>query len=178
MEKLVQGPLTKSNRRKRRAVLRLEHKLEVINQLEKGLSERAVAQIFNVSRSQIHRISGRRNEVRAFSKQKIFQPSAKHLANTARYPELENAVFEWFSEMSDQSEYRKAMPLTRSIIVERALCEAKRLGIDKFYASNGWYRNWKKRFCIPDTVQPGNEAGNIWQMVYFWRIFAVLKNLL
>ena len=146
---------------KSKEFLTLEQKLEVLKQLDRGLSERAVAFNFKVSRSQINRIRANRVKIERFIQEKIFQPNVKVLKNAAHHPELDSAVFKWFCEMRSPVNRRKPLPISRAIIQARALLEASRRNIDNFQASDGWFRNWRRRFNVGPSVKLHGEAGDV-----------------
>ena len=159
------SPITKlknlSQPRKRRNLLSLECKMQVVQMLKEGLSERTIAASVGVSKSQIHRISASKEELTKISEEKIFQPSAKVMANLSHHQELDKLVFQWFCQMRNPRGRLKPLPLSRGLIQARALHEAKLKGIANFKASDGWFLNWRKRFGIGKSLKLHGEAADV-----------------
>lgn len=87
--------------------------------------------------------------------------TSKIIVNMAKYPEIDRAVLQWFNEMRQPSFRCKPMPLSRSHIQARALSEAKRLNLNEFVASDGWFQNWRKKHGIGKSVRLYGEAGDV-----------------
>ena len=86
---------------------------------------------------------------------------AKRTAKEAKYPEIDAAVLKWFSEMRSPIHRCKPLPVSRAHIQARALHEAKLRNILNFKASDGWFRNWRKRLSINKSVRLSGEAGDV-----------------
>jgi hypothetical protein len=54
------------------------------------------------------------------SEKKVFQPSAKIMANLSKNQELDKAVLQWFNEMRNPRGRLKPLSLSRAIIQARA----------------------------------------------------------
>lgn len=111
-----------------------------------------------VSKSQVHRIIARSDELVTFSNKKTFQPDAKRMKNEGRHPELDQTVFDWFDEIRNG---RDPMSLSRAHIQARAQREARLRNILDFKASDGWFRNWRKRFGVGVSMKLHGEAGDV-----------------
>lgn len=59
------------------------------------------------------------------------------------------------------SDGSKPLPVLRLNIQERARTEAMLRGIENFKASDGWFRNWKRRFNIGCHIRLYGEAGDV-----------------
>ncbi len=79
----------------------------------------------------------------------------------ASYPELDQAVYDWFLEIQHPFGKCKPLPLSRSVIQARAKKEAEDRGIITFQASNGWFRGWLWRFEIGKSVRLNGGAGDL-----------------
>jgi hypothetical protein len=95
------------------------------------------------------------------SEKNVFQPSAKIMANLSKNQELDKAVLQWFNEMRNPRGRLKPLSLSRAIIQARALHEAKLRGIADFKASDGWFRNWRKRYGIGKSLRLHGEAADV-----------------
>ena len=161
MGKTTRTSLTARPSVKNKEFLTLEQRIEVLKQIDAGLSERVLAVKFGVSRSQINRIRASRSKLEKAHQEETFQPAAKVIGNFAHHPELDSAVFRWFCEMRNPSNRRKPLPISRSVIQTRAIHEANRLKISDFRASDGWFRNWRKRYGVGPSVKLHGEAGDV-----------------
>lgn len=93
--------------RKTRSILTLENKLKVIQLLKENKSERCVAEIMGVSRSQTNRIRISKEKIENFYQNKVFQPLAKVMVNRSLNADLDKAVHNWFREMRNPLGRRK-----------------------------------------------------------------------
>ena len=98
-----------------------------------------------VSGSQINRISISKEKIENFYQDKVFQPVAKVMANRSMNADLDKAMHNWFREMRNPLGRRKPLSFSRAIIQARALHEEKKIGLSEFKASDGWFRNWRRR---------------------------------
>jgi hypothetical protein len=160
MSKLVNPPTFKKPR-KIRETLTLENKLNVIELPNENKSERCVAQLMGVSLSQVNRIGKSREKIERFSKEKVFQPTAKVMANRSLIADLDDSIYNWFREMRNPLGRRKPLSLSRAVIQARALHEAKKIGLIEFKASDGWFRNWRRRYGIGPSIRLFGEAGDV-----------------
>ena len=104
----------------------LENKFKAIKLLKENNSERCVAEIMGVSRSQINRISISKEKIENFYQDKVFQPVAKVMANRSLNADLDKAVHNWFREMTNPLGRRKPLSLSRAIIQARVYMKQKR----------------------------------------------------
>lgn len=89
-----------------------------------------------------------------------FKLTAKKFGDQAANPELDKTVFNSFQEMRNPSFKCKPLPISRLHIQERARLEARRMNLHEFSASDGWFRNWRKRNDIGRSVRLWGEAGD------------------
>nr|CAH0104760.1 unnamed protein product [Daphnia galeata] len=150
-----------STLRKTLSTLTLENKFKAIQLIKEKKSERCVAEIMGDSRSQISRISISKEKIENFYQDKVFQPVAKVMANRSVNADLDKAVHNWFREMRNPLGNRKPLSLSRAIIQARALHEAKKIGLTEFKASDGWFRNWRRRNGIGPSLRLFVEAGDV-----------------
>ena len=147
--------------RQSRKSLSLKDKTKVIGLLKDKKSEREIATLFGVSKSQIHRLSVNKENIQKCYDDNLFVESKKRLANESRHPELDNSVLQWFKEMRNPTSKCKPLSLSRTHIQARAVHEAKLRGILNFKASDGWFRNWRKRCLIGPSLRLFGEADDV-----------------
>lgn len=158
------GKVTKH--RKSRYVLTLEDKMKVIQLLREKKSERVIveelaSQNIFISKSQVHSISATRDAITKLFETKEFRADAKVLKSRVAFPELNQAVYEWFLQMRNPGHGCKPLPISRAIIQQRALHEAGLRCITNFKASNGWFETWKKNYQIGESIRLFGEAGDV-----------------
>lgn len=132
--------MDESAKKNNRVCLTLEKKVEVIREQEKsGKSSRALASQFNCGKTQIDNILKRRRE---WLEVYELDPttSLKRKARRTRNDEINVLTWEWFKEAT--------APVTGTLLQEKALSFADRLGISTFKASNGWLESFRKRHSI------------------------------
>jgi len=147
-------------KRKKRNNLCLQDKLQVVDLLENGKSEGVIANLLgNVSKSQIHNISVNREKLRKLDG--TIPPTAKRMKNESLYPEIDQAVLKWVNLMRNPDHRWKPLPLSRTHVQVRARIEAELRGVTGFEASDGWFRNWRRRCLIGVSTKLYGEAGDV-----------------
>ena len=119
---------------------KLETKYKALVELEKGKSNKEVAQSFGITPNTLS--TWKKN------KEKVFEAYNKGNAKTKRmksdtYEQVNNAVLKWFTRIRAEN-----VPVSGILIKEKALYFAKELNFEKFQASDGWLDKWKKRFDL------------------------------
>lgn len=119
---------------------KLETKYKALVELEKGKSNKEVAQSFGIPPNTLS--TWKKN------KEKVFEAYKKGNAKTKRmksdtYEQVNNAVLKWFTRIRAEN-----VPVSGILIKEKALYFAKELNFEKFQASDGWLDKWKKRFDL------------------------------
>ena len=115
----------------------LELKYKALLELEKGKTNKDIAQLFGVS---AYRLSTWKKD-----KDKIFQAFQQGNSTTKRvkvdiYDLVNKAVLNWFERLSF-----KNVPVHGVLIKEKTLYFAKELTFESFQASDGWLGNMKKK---------------------------------
>ena len=140
-------PAAKKNNR---VYLPLEKKVEVIREHKKsGKSSRALASQFKCGKTQVDNILKRRREwLEAYA----LDPTDAMKRKVRKCPnhEINALTFEWYKEVT--------VPVTGTLIREKALSFAHRLGISTFKASNGWLEGFKKRYEVEVGKNSFNKA--------------------
>ena len=76
---------------------------------------------------------------------------------------VDQAIFNWFLNMQSQN-----VPLSASMIQEKAVICAKELNTENFQASDGWLRGWKERNNISFKAVSGESKSVTPEMVNAW----------
>ena len=137
--------------------------MKIIDELKfgKSIPDIHVCTEFGISKSQVYRIyKGRDTFIENVSKGNI-PVHSKLSVNKAKYPAIDNAVFEWFCSLRSLKGVRKPLPVTGPLIKARALHEAKLQEIGNFKASDGWLWHWRSRYNIGKSVRLHGEAGEV-----------------
>ena len=114
-----------------------------------------------VSRMQVNRIRHSKEKIQELASKQVIQSTAKVMANLSKFPEIDKVVDDWFVEMRNPKRRWKPMSISRAHIQARAMHEAKARGIEDFKASDGWFRNWRKRHGIGKSLRLFGEAGDV-----------------
>eukprot|EP00731_Ephydatia_muelleri_P002108 Em0001g2108a len=140
--------------RKGRRVLDVQKKLDVIEMLDKGKTQREVAAQLGVSKTQVLNISRCRA---ALYKRQLTSKVAKF----GKFADIDKAVFDWFCRVRTPVGLRKPLPVSLAALQACARHEARLRNVHNFKASDGWVRRWRKRFNVPPSVHLHGEAGDI-----------------
>ena len=115
----------------------LKLKYEAFKELEKGRSNKDVANQFSISSSTI--ATWKKNKEKFFE---AFQNSSlkRQRVKTGTYKKLNEALLEWFTSIRGNN-----TPINGPILLEKAHEFAKAFSYNDFTESNGWLRGWKER---------------------------------
>nr|XP_054922997.1 tigger transposable element-derived protein 6-like [Dermacentor andersoni] len=127
--------------RKRKA-LSLEEKLDVLNAVDRQPARKRVdiAKDLGLPPSTLNSIVSKRAEIQGNAA--LFGPKAKQ-ARGAKYGNLDESLLTWFKQARTAG-----VNFDGSILREKAMEIADRLGISDFAASNGWIDRFRKRHGI------------------------------
>lgn len=136
---------------KKRIVLGLEEKIEVIDLHKNGKSERKLAEQFHCGKTQINTILKNQDAIK-----KDYEENCSRGLKRKRnenFPEINNMVLEWF-----KCARSKQIPISGPMLKEKALEIAQSLRIEDFRASNGWLERFKVRHNINFRKVCGESA--------------------
>ena len=85
--------------RTKRHALSLEERCAVLRLIEEGKSQRKIAKILGVSKTQIQNIQASRSRINQAVKDPIVPRKSKITTVKAKHPQLDKAVYEWFCRM-------------------------------------------------------------------------------
>ena len=106
-------------------------------ELEKGLSNKHVAEKYGVPRNTIS--TWVKNKLMCFAALEQSSNKRKQL-RSSDYERVDHVIFKWFLSKRSQN-----ILIDGVFRKEKALQYAKELGFNEFTASDGWLRRWKER---------------------------------
>ncbi|XP_033108417.1 tigger transposable element-derived protein 4-like [Anneissia japonica] len=120
---------------KRRKILTVKQKLEIIEALEHNRSAKEIADLFGISKLQIFRIAKQKKTLlTAWRNNK--NPDQKKIRRR-RYQDVEEGLLAWFHDSS----HKKILP-SRELLMKQACLIAKNIGRMDFKPSRFWLQNW------------------------------------
>ncbi|XP_053954505.1 jerky protein homolog-like [Anastrepha ludens] len=141
--------------KRKRVVLSITDKVKIIEQLNKGVSNKFLAETYNVGTSTISNLKKNSSAILKFASNLQFEdgsPSRKNM-KTAENKELEQAMFKWFLQQRSIGN-----PLSGPILCEKAKIFAEKMdNLSEFKASDGWLRNFKARHGIRELDLCGEK---------------------
>ena len=132
--------------KRKRVVLSLNQKMEIIARLNKGESGQKLANEFGVGKSTITGIKNNSDSISRYAHNLDSEvgSSSRKTMKKAKSELLEDAVYTWFLQKRSSGQ-----PLSGPILCEKALQLNMKLGGDQtFTASSGWLKNFKLRHGI------------------------------
>ncbi|XP_046395439.1 tigger transposable element-derived protein 6-like [Ischnura elegans] len=150
-----------ANTTKKRRQLSIETKLQILESVDTGEKKTAIAERFNIPASTLSTIIANRHKMGNGIEK--FGPERKR-SRSCKNDELDRKVFEWFTEVRSAN-----IPLSGSILQDRAKTIALKLGIDDFHASNGWLSRFKRRWNLTTLRVCGEEAAVDVAVVEEWK---------
>lgn len=149
-------PSTSQGTKRKRDVLTIEKKLEIIKELEKGISASSLSLELCVPRTTINDLKKNAEGTKEYaSKMESLESSSKKrkTMRKATNEQLDTALYLWFVQKQAEG-----VPLSGPIIQERALFFIGKLNVDNdFKASSGWLHNFKNRHGIRELNIEGEK---------------------
>lgn len=137
----------------KRKFLSLEEKARIISEASTGRKKGDIAAEFGVSNSTLSTILKSKDAITSALSSGT-STKRKKLTQGA-HEDLEKALFKWFLDMR-----AKKMPISGSVLQQKALNYACLLGIEDFKASTGWLTRFKARHDIVAKVLCGESAAS------------------
>jgi DDE superfamily endonuclease/CENP-B N-terminal DNA-binding domain/Tc5 transposase DNA-binding domain len=129
---------------KKRVSLTIEKKIEIIQRHEGGVSQKTLAQEYNVGRTTISDILKRKYKFLKFMVMNADKTENLKRRRTLRrtvHKVLEDKLFEWYTELRENGQF-----VSGPMVANKARELHKELGYtDNFTASNGWLDRFKIR---------------------------------
>ncbi len=134
----------------RRKTLSLKQKFEIIKLLDQGTLQATLARNWKVSPSVISRIAkNKENIAKAFGSR---PKNVKKIRNSPHI-ELEKKLFDWFLLQNT-----RGIPISSSVLQEKADQIALELGINDFKCCSSWIWRFKKRHLMVQSTISGESA--------------------
>jgi len=138
-------------------------KYKAILDVEAGMQKSLVAEKYSIPRNTLSTWLASKDKIKkAYDDGQI--NSKRSRIQTARFKEVDEALYDWF-----RSVRRDNIPLSGTLIMEKAKEYAERLGIQNFAASKGWFDRWKMRHNISLKAISGEETSCTEEMTAPWR---------
>ena len=159
----------------------MKDRLKVIEMLKNNESQRAIAIQLGISKTQVQQIGKTKDALIENLQKGDIQLCAKVSVNVSKNKALYDAVYLWFCEMRNPKFRCKPLSFSRAHIQAREFREANLLGLSNFRASDGWFRNWRKRLAVGESIRLYGEAGDvnisdIAPMMREFRVFLVVND--
>lgn len=139
--------------RKLQQSLSLQKKIDILSDIDSGkLKKIEIANKYGIAKSTVSMILKGREKIEAACLLNKFEPDRKRM-RVASNEELETALFRWVNEVRNQN-----LPITGTILQEKARFFADALGITDFCGSSGWLQRFKDRHGIICKKICGEEA--------------------
>jgi predicted DNA-binding protein YlxM (UPF0122 family) len=118
--------------------LNLSEKLQVLDQIDIGISVPNIAAKFNVSKSTVYEIFKRRLDL---SETKVTSLNSLQKVSTPRYPQLELELLQWCLKQQN-------FPLSNVLIADKALCLFDEMQLTgAFNPSSSWAKKFVLRYA-------------------------------
>lgn len=153
----------------KRKCLTIGDKLKVLEAVDGGTKQKNIAAKFGIAANTVSGIVKNREKLLKESEQ---WNSGRKRMRLCMHEDLDKAVLKWIHVVRD-----KNIPLSGSMVKEKALFYAQSLGHSNFQASNGWLQKFKIRNSICEKVICGESADVSDEKCLEWTQ-SVLKNIL
>jgi Tc5 transposase DNA-binding domain len=143
---MARSNLSKEGRNLKR--LTVSDKLAILDRLDRGERQCEIVKTTKLSQAVVSRIKKDGEKLRKIQKDNSPLLRSTYTLYKSKYPQVDQAVYDWFVDVRHQNGKGKPLPLTRRLIQSRAKQVADKFGIADFNASNGWFARWLWRFNI------------------------------
>ncbi|XP_064387951.1 tigger transposable element-derived protein 6-like [Halichondria panicea] len=134
-------------------------RFEVIQAVEKEpkIGTRKLAETFKCGRTQIQLILKNKDHIKDlyFSNVNSNRAQCQKRTRKSEYADINEALLEWYQLAISRNIFPDG-----TILTEKAIQIAERLGFDNFTASSGWLTRWKARNSIKQRIISG-ESGDV-----------------
>ncbi|XP_033218295.1 tigger transposable element-derived protein 4-like [Belonocnema kinseyi] len=145
-------------------------KKELLDLIDKGDNQRNIAESFSVAKSTVGNIGKNRRESLGAWNENCCSERRRKLRKT-KNEELNNLVFEFLCKCRSID-----IPVSGLMLQSKGKEIAKKLGIEKFQASNGWLESFQRRHNINFRILCGEPAATDLEVAAEWK--SKLPNLL
>lgn len=153
--------MSDSSKRGRYSCKTLSDKYEALKKIERGIAKKDVAALYNVPPNTLSTwIKNKDKIVKAFEGGDSHSQRKQRASN---HDDLDKAQYKWFVNIREQ-----AIPISGSILKEKAVKYAEELRIENFKASNGWFDRWKGRHGVLFKTVSGEAKSCTADMTASW----------
>lgn len=147
--------------KRKRVVLSIKTKHEIIQKLENGESAAKLAKIYGIGKATITGIKSQKCAIENYLLQadSLDASTSRKSLMVPKNKNVDDAVFQWFLQNRD-----KGVPISGPILCEKALEFNEKLkGNPNFKASSGWLEKFKSRHGIRELNISGEKLsmGNV-----------------
>jgi hypothetical protein len=132
--------------------LTISEKVDLFKELDNGVSQRVLAEKFNISRKQNYNLVRNREEVFVATGSEGCD-SRKRLNVRISNSAVDDGVWRWFKVARSAN-----IPVSGPLLQEKTLQFATALKLNDFKASNGWLQKFKERHNISGGKICGEAA--------------------
>lgn len=125
-------------------------KVKILNEVDKGVKKKDVAEMFKISASTLSTILKNRHAI--VENETNFGPKQKRM-RLCQYDDVDKAILKWIREIRNRN-----CPISGTLVQEKAVEFAKTLGYSDFKASAGWLDKFKKRHGLTHKSICGESA--------------------
>jgi hypothetical protein len=143
------------SQKRKRVVLSIQQKLEIIEKLEKGHLVKVLAKDYGIGEQTVRDLKKKKNELISFACASDSSSGMKKRKTMKKstYDELDKAMVQWFSQQRAQGN-----PINGLICAEKAKFFFEALGLEgNFDASSGWLTRFKQRHGIRELQIQGES---------------------
>ncbi|XP_003341417.2 tigger transposable element-derived protein 2 [Monodelphis domestica] len=141
--------------KRKRVVLTIKDKLDIIKKLEEGSSFKRLSVVYGIGESTVRDI--KKNKERIITYANSSDPtsgvSKRKSMKSSTYEELDRVMIEWFNQQRNEG-----IPVSGTICAKQAKFFFDALGMEgDFNASSGWLTRFKQRHGIPKVAGQGTK---------------------
>ncbi|BFZ00329.1 hypothetical protein BsWGS_03368 [Bradybaena similaris] len=139
-------PSTANKGKRKRTVLTLSEKIDIVRRLESGVNRNVLMTEFGVGSSTLYDIKNQKGELLKFASESKVTKNTDQRRSMKRpkFEKLDDALYLWFSEKRS-----KGMPISGPMLIEKARDFHRRLNIsEQCNFSDGWLTRFKIRHGI------------------------------
>ena len=139
---------SKSTGKRKRVVLSIDEKMEILKLIDKDVSYSIIMDKYGIGRSTVSDIKKNKDSIMAFKRQAAEMGMVKKAKSMkiGKDEGLDQAVFVWFNQKRAEG-----VPISGSILCEKAVQLSGLLGNSNFKASSGWRWRFCKRHVVSEN---------------------------
>ena len=148
--------------KRKHADLSLASKIEIINEIDSGQQQKAVAEKFGVDRTTITKIMKKKDELQGAFQGGANNPTAKRQRQSS-VPHVDAALLRWFKHIHPQN-----IGITGLDLQRKAMDLARQLGMRDVEISLSWINRWKQRHNVGSKTVCGESESVKADAVNYW----------